>query len=166
MSSKFIKNSPKSSAIRYEWYSMGDSKQDAEEKKQMEEYRQKMKSEKERIESIPLKELSFTHIYTMPFIDLMGMGRIYSGENFTFQFLAGGEEAKQKCLQILNGELKEYKRQDVTHKDGEILIDGHPFILIRGFGNLTGVGAHNLDGKWAARIQDSLAEYIVEKLSK
>lgn len=112
MPSKFIKNSrisnsPKSfttpTTNEYAWYSMGESKQEAEEKKQMEEYRQKMKSEKARIEAIPLEELFFRDIYTMPFVDMMGMGRIYSGNDFTFQFLAGGEETKQKCLQILNG---------------------------------------------------------------
>jgi hypothetical protein len=37
-------------------------------------------------------------------------------------------------------------------------------ILIRGWGNLTGVGSYNLDGEYAAKIQDTLAEYIVEKL--
>ncbi len=167
MPSKFIKNSRLTNQPKtYEWYSMGNSKQAAEEKREMEEYRQKMKSEKARVEAIPLEELSFTHIYTMPFVDRMGMGRIYSGDNFVFQFLGGNEATQQTCLQILNGELKEYKRQNITQQNGEILIDGHPFILVRGWGQLCGGGAYNLNEKWAARIQDSLEEYIVEKLSK
>lgn len=167
MSSKFIKNSRIVNQPRtYEWTSMASTKEDREEKKQMEEYRQKMKTEKARIQAIPLEELSFRDIYTEPFEDMMGMGRIYSGDNFTFQFLAGGEETKQKCLQILNGEVKEYKRQNITHKNGEISVDGHPFILIRGWGGMVGGGGYNLDERWAARIQDSLEEYIVEKLTK
>ena len=47
-------------------------------------------------------------------------------------------------------------------KDGE----RKEFILIRGWGNLTGTGSYNLDGEYAGKIQDSLAEYIVEKLNK
>ncbi len=175
MPSKFIKNSrinnsPKSfdtpTPKENVWYSMASPKEDIEEKKQMEEYRQKMKSEKVRIEAIPLEQLSFKDIYTEPFEDMMGMGRIYSGDDFAFQFLAGGEETKQKCLQILNGEIKEYKRQNITHKNGEISVDGHPFILIRNWGGLTGTGGYNLDERWASKIQDSLEEYIVEKLTK
>lgn len=175
MSSKFIKNSrvnnsPKSfdtpTPKENVWYSMASPKEDKAEKEEMEEYRQRMKSEKARIEAIPLEELSFKDIYTEPFEDMMGMGRIYSGDDFAFQFLAGGEETKQKCLQILNGEVKEYKRQNITHKNGEISVDGHPFILVRGFGNLCGGGAYNLSVEYASKIQDSLEEYIVEKLTK
>jgi hypothetical protein len=40
-----------------------------------------------------------------------------------------------------------------------------PLILIRGWGNLTGCGAYNLDGEYAGKIQDTLEEYIIEKLS-
>lgn len=167
MPSNFIKNSRiVNQPSTYEWSSMSTTVYDRTEKRLHKEYDRKMKSEKARIEAIPLEELSFKDIYTEPFIDLMGMGRIYSGDDFAFQFLAGGEETKQKCLQILNGEVKEYKRQNITHKNGEISVDGHPFILVRGWGNLVGTGGYNLDGRWAARIQDSLEEYIVEKLTK
>ena len=167
MPSNFIKNSRIVNQPRtYEWASMSTTAYDKEEKKRMEDYDRKMKSEKARIEAIPLEQLSFRDIYTEPFVDLMGMGRIYSGNDFAFQFLAGGEETKQKCLQILNGELKEYKRQNITHKNGEISVDGHPFILIRGWGGMVGTGGYNLDERWAAKIQDSLEEYIVNKLTK
>ena len=47
-------------------------------------------------------------------------------------------------------------------KDEEL----HEFILIRGWGNLTGAGSYNLDGEYAGKIQDTLAEYIVQKLNK
>lgn len=166
MSSKFIKNSRVVNQPRtYEWASMSTTAYDKEEKKRREDYDRKMKSEKARIEAIPLEQLSFKDIYTEPFEDMMGMGRIYSGNDFAFQFLAGGEETKQKCLQILNGEVKEYKRQNIAHKNGEISVDGHPFILVRGWGKMVGIGGYNLDERWAAKIQDSLAEYIVNKLS-
>jgi len=41
-----------------------------------------------------------------------------------------------------------------------------PCILIRGWGNLTGTGAHNLKEEEAANIQDTFAEYIVEQLNR
>ena len=38
-------------------------------------------------------------------------------------------------------------------------------ILIRGWGNLIGIGGYNLAPEEAANIQDTLGEYIVEKLN-
>lgn len=38
-------------------------------------------------------------------------------------------------------------------------------ITIRGFGNLTGVGGHNLSNEEAANIQDTFAEFIINKLN-
>jgi len=123
-------------------------------------------AEKERIEKIPLEHLTFKDIYKFPFKN-SGYGRVYDDENnFIFQFHFGNEETQEKCLKILNGELTEYKRQEVVNQHGEIFINGHSFILIRGWGSLTGVGAYNLNEECAAKIQDSLAEFIVEKLQK
>ena len=42
------------------------------------------------------------------------------------------------------------------------LFIGHKLILIRGWGNLTGAGAHNLSVEEAANIQDTFADFIVE----
>lgn len=171
MSSKFIKNSrivnrPKVTVNDSEdiWYSMGTSVYDREEKKRRNDYNKKMESEKLRIESIPLEQLSFKDIYTEPFIDLMRMNRVYSGNNFIFQFLAGSEDTKNNCLKILNGELTEYNRHNVIYSNGEVVVDGNTFILIRGWGNLTGTGGYNLDEEYARKIQDTLGEFIVEKL--
>ena len=105
-------------------------------------------------------------MYTEPFKDTSRIGWVYSGNNFVFQFLSGGKKDKEKCLGILNEEITEYNRQDVKNDNGEITINGHPFILIRGWGNLTGGGAYNLDAEYASKIQYSLAKFIVEKLSK
>jgi hypothetical protein len=68
------------------------------------------------------------------------------------------------------GDIEDYNRQEVKSDGGYISIningDWLNAILVRGWGLLTGAGAYNLNGKWAAKIQDSLEEYIVEKLSK
>lgn len=174
--SKFIKNSrisnrPKSvitaNSSEYTWFSMGKSKQDKEEDKQVKEYRQKMKLEKQRIESIPLEQLSFKDLYKFPFHRAKYGSWVYDEKsNFIFQFEFKGEETRNRVIDILNGDVLEYKQQDVKLKDGVIYVDDTEFILIRGWGNLTGTGAHNLDEVYAGKIQDTLAEYIVEKLGK
>lgn len=47
-------------------------------------------------------------------------------------------------------------------------IDGEDkeFIIVRGWGNLTGTGGLNLPEKEAAEIQDAFGNYIVESLTK
>jgi hypothetical protein len=51
------------------------------------------------------------------------------------------------------------------HKD-IIQIDGVDKLLIRGWGNLTARGSHNLSTKEACKIQDDFAKWIVEQLSR
>ena len=51
------------------------------------------------------------------------------------------------------------------HKD-VIQIDGVDKLLIRGWGNLTARGSHNLSTKEACKIQDDFAKWIVEQLSR
>ena len=47
-----------------------------------------------------------------------------------------------------------------------ILNNGLPFILIRGWGNLTGIGGYNFDVQKASKIQDDLRDWIIYKLTK
>ena len=88
--------------------------------------------------------------------------------NFVFQFEIINKEKRQLLLDVINGE-KKLNNSDAVfhHKDGYILTDkGVEVILIRGWGNLTGIGAMNLSGEEAANIQDTFAEFIVEQLNK
>ena len=48
--------------------------------------------------------------------------------------------------------------------NGIIYIDGHEFILIRGWGYLTGVGGLGLSHLEAKKIQDELGEYLLNVL--
>lgn len=124
-------------------------------------------AEKERIEAIPLEQLTFKDLYQFPFHQAKYGDWVYDlNSNFIFQFENVDKETRQKFIDILNGDLTEYNRQDITSQDGEVFIDGNHFITIRGWGNLTGVGAYNLDGEYAAKIQDTLLDYILEKLKK
>jgi hypothetical protein len=44
--------------------------------------------------------------------------------------------------------------------------DNELFILIRGWGNLTGTGAHHFSEEKAVKIQDDFRDWIIYKLSK
>ena len=150
-----------------EWVSFGKSEKDTEEESLIKEENKKLKAEKQRIESIPLEDLSFKDLYKFPFHQADYTNWVYDADsNFIFQFQFNDKETQEKLIKILNGEIEDYKRQNVTSESGLISVGGQPFVLIRNWGRLTGIGGYNLDGDYAARIQDSLEEYIVEKLSK
>lgn len=94
--------------------------------------------------------------------------------NFVFQFeprftkgeyTIGYKELETKLLDAINGNSNFDER--VYLKDGQVFIEGDniPVITIRGWGNLTGVGAHALSGEEAANIQDTFAEFICERLN-
>ena len=160
MSSKYIPNRGKTHSVQnnWEWSSKNADYSEVVEDNNYDEI-------KNRIETKSLEEVTFRDLYTFPFHQCKYSSWVYDADsNFIFQFEFKGEDTRKKVIDILNGDLLEYKRQNVEHKDGMITVDGIPFILIRGWGNLTGVGAYNLDGEYAGKIQDTLAEYIVEKL--
>lgn len=124
------------------------------------------KKEKERIEAIPLENLSFKDLYKFPFRqDKYGTWVYDDNSNFIFQFQFEDENTRKQVIDILNGDFIPKKKKNFVFKDGIISIDDKQFIMIRGWGNLTGIGGYNLDGEYAAKIQDTLGEYIIEKLN-
>lgn len=178
MSSKFIKKSRISSApkytptvdnSKYTWISFAtpDNSKEIEETRL---YKERQQKKKDRVEAIPLDTLSFRDLYEFPFHQAKYGSWVYDAKgNFIFQFENGDANVREKIIGILNGEVTEYNRREVRGSEGsiEVNIEGKwkELILIRGWGNLTGVGAYNLDGEYAAKIQDSLQEYILEKLN-
>ena len=153
------------------WQSKPISKEEIVQEKRYKEQLNFLESEKQRIESIPLEELSFRDLYQFPFHQAKYGSWVYdANSNFIFQFEIDNKETREKAVAILNGEFESNKDNKFVHEDGMIYLekDGErkEFILIRGWGNLTGVGAYNLDGEYAGKIQDTLAEYIIEKLNK
>jgi len=110
--------------------------------------------------------------YTLPFSDDGGCGYIYDDKaNFAFMIVPNlTEQQVDKIVVSLNSETHSplvYKQPftlEYIKSIQTINMNGKPFIVIRGWGNLTGKGAHNLDEKRAVEIQDNLANWIISKL--
>ena len=116
-----------------------------------------------------MKTLNF---YKIPFTKEYGIEWVYDLKgNFIFQFVADYKlpegRLSDMILSIMNGVKPAIKLNlSISEEDRNIiLLKGSPFILIRGWGNLTGTGAHNFSTEKAAKIQDDLANWIVELFS-
>jgi hypothetical protein len=109
---------------------------------------------------------TYKDVYKLPLEDSHGW--IYDQKrNFVFQFMIDDEKTEQKILDVINGK-ENFKRKDLVfkHEQGEIIDDkNRTIILIRGWGNLTGTGAMNLSDEEASNIQDTFANFIVERLN-
>jgi hypothetical protein len=111
------------------------------------------------------------NFYVKPF-RLMSHGNwVFDGaENFVFQFEDENyENIWPQIIEILNSE-NNTKIHGLNLKISEsspIWIDNDDklFITIRGWGNLTGIGGHNLDSEVAIKIQDDFANWLISKLS-
>lgn len=101
---------------------------------------------------------------------------VYDAEGdfcFRFTFESGDydkdEEKQQTIIDILNDKTNRKLTNKLEIVDGyKIYMDGSPFIMIRGWGRLTGLGAGGLwlDHDVARKIQDDFAKWIVDKLKK
>ena len=109
---------------------------------------------------------TYKEVYQLPLEDQHGW--IYDQKgNFVFQFLIDNEEMEKKLLDVINGK-KNLTNLDLVfkHEQGQVVDkSGLPIILIRGWGNLTGTGAMNLSVEEASNIQDTFADFIVERLN-
>src|SRR5690348_4355057 len=135
--SKYIPKSriPQSPSLQSMWtWQNKPTKEDLKQREETEKYYNHLSSEKARIESIPLEELTFRDLYEFPFHQAKYGSWVYDNKsNFIFQFEFHNKDTRKKCLRILNGELLDYKRQDVMHERGEIFVNGEHFITIRGW---------------------------------
>jgi hypothetical protein len=113
---------------------------------------------------------TFKDVYLFPF-ELMDddFHWVYDKKgNFVFQFEVHDKEKKKKLLAVINGEDNLTNPElSFVHKDGCVTDSktGVDVILIRGWGNLTSPNGFNLSPEEAANVQDTLADYIVEKLN-
>lgn len=127
-----------------------------------------------------MKNLNF---YTQPFHQAKYGTWVYdSKSNFVFQFdevnkydtkgnyLAGVKELRQDVILALNSishtPINELNLTVNPNDETEILNNGELFITIRGWGNLTGIGAHNFTSDKATKIQNDFRDWIIYKLSK
>jgi hypothetical protein len=105
-------------------------------------------------------------------------GKVFTSNNsmafdFAFRFLYPdgmiiSEEQQAIIVDILNGNtIKKIQTSGLTLKnDGIIYFDDKVFIIIRGWGNLTGIGGFHLSSDEAAKIQDEFAKYIINTLQE
>ena len=121
----------------------------------------------------------FQDIYVLPFEDQyvdmqFRSGRIVDqNNNFCFQFQIRNNENMINFLDVINGkkEFPVHKNPNLkfVHEDNVISAINEEFkqdlIMIRGWGNLTGTGGYNLSTKDACIVQDTLADYIIKRLS-
>jgi len=98
-------------------------------------------------------------------------GRIKDANgNFVFQFLTSN--GQDVALKIINGEEVPKIKGRFYHSEGRIRIGvkgaarGKDVLLIRGWGNLTGIGSHNMSTEDAIEVQDTFAEYLVSMLNR
>jgi len=122
------------------------------------------------------------NFYTQPFHQAKYGTWVYDSRgNFVFQFdevkkydekgnyLDGVKELRQSIIFSLNSlnqdPISELKLSINSIDPTEIFNNGELFITIRGWGNLTGTGAHNFDTEKAKKIQDDFRDWIIYKIS-
>jgi hypothetical protein len=107
--------------------------------------------------------------YTRPFKMYEDGRQVYDAkDNFVFEFEKGvSKELQQEVIFSLNAlDNEPINELKLSFLDAiEILNDGQKFILIRGWGNLTGTGGYHFSEEKAIKIQDDFKNWIVCKLS-
>lgn len=78
------------------------------------------------------------------------------------------EEQQNAIVAKINGENSIITRDitDFKYENSIIYFKDKVFIVIRGWGHLTGIGGLHLPEQEAAKIQDDFANYIVKQLTK
>lgn len=122
------------------------------------------------------------NFYTRPFHQSKYGGWVYDAKtNFVFQFfevkkydeegnyIKEVKELREQVifsLNALDNEPIEELELSIHPKDPiQILNKGELFIMIRGWGNLTGIGGYNFDEEKASKIQDDFRDWIIYKLT-
>ena len=115
--------------------------------------------------------------YKQPFVKSDWSWVYDANNNFVFQFerkydekgnhAEGCIELEDKIIKSLNSKNQEIIPElKLMIRDAiEIKNHGKLLILIRGWGNLTGIGAHNFPVEKASKIQDDFAAWIIYKLT-
>jgi hypothetical protein len=76
------------------------------------------------------------------------------------------KDDQQKVVDLINGKYKDSSDKSFTYdkEQGVILCEGKEFIIIRGWGYLTGGGGLSLEAEKASKIQDDFAEFIISRI--
>lgn len=110
--------------------------------------------------------MNFLEIYRPPF-HAEGVC-IYTANNI-MAFMATNlgrfpKQMMQRTVEILNGDSEPVGNPDVGWDNGEIYINGDPFMAVRGWGYLTGANGLNLSENEATEIQNNLVEWTASKI--
>ena len=119
------------------------------------------------------------NFYKLPFHHEGFVDWVYDNDsNFIFQFMSRFTEKGEHIpgllklqtyvIDSLNSDKEPEAKLELSISDdneGIINYKGQSFIMIRGWGNLTGTGAHNFSEEKAAKIQDDLRDFIITKLT-
>lgn len=81
-------------------------------------------------------------------------------------YYTSGED-QERIIDIINGGKTECAPLDLKYdqNDATITLNDKPYIIIRGWGHLTGSGGLNLPEDTATRLQDDFAEFIIKQLA-
>lgn len=115
------------------------------------------------------KELKF---YTRPFTWDGEHKQVYDAKrNYVFDFEKNvTNQERQIIIFRLNSidrrNEKRIKNLKLTYDSGktQIFDCGQPYIDIRGWGNLNGIGGHNLGAEKSSAIQNDFAEWLIEAI--
>lgn len=75
------------------------------------------------------------------------------------------EALLQRVCDLLNGTVATDKKPVITYYGPEILLNGKVFLVVRGWGHLTGSGGLALPAEEATSIQDEFARFVMSRLS-
>jgi hypothetical protein len=118
---------------------------------------------------------SFTKYYEMPFhVDNYCIFYVWTKDNeMAFNYLdekkLNNEDTSEivAIVNAINGyEPGTFNASINPNQKDTIQIDGEDKLLIRGWGNLTAPGCHNLSNEDAIKVQNDFAKWIVEQLRR
>ena len=108
-------------------------------------------------------------------LELYGAGKVFANGLMAFDFALKwlypdcaeiSEDKQQLIVDILNGKTESDLNLSLSYNNGIIYAQEREFIIIRGWGYLTGSGGLGLSQEVAALIQDQFALYIINKITK
>lgn len=96
---------------------------------------------------------------------------VWSSNDVMSLMVTDGSSAKrseallERICDILNSKVEPKGVSQITFLDPEILLDGQPFLIVRGWGHLAGTGGLNLPEDEAVKLQREFALWVVDKLN-
>lgn len=109
--------------------------------------------------------MTFKEVYRPPFTT---DGVFVYGQGNVVALMPGDTDCPYEILErachVLNGVVPSKGNRKIGCDGPEIYLNGDLFLVVRGWGYLTGVGGLNLPHDEAARIQDDFARWVAGRL--